>query len=161
MSENLKDKYISTDRHGRPIGIRGSSEADKLDLAELEKKERMTMISDLANIASTLYGGANILSGIQELGFKEFLKKSVNPLDNLKENINLFTETPREGLKSFLPDLRPDKERFGINPEFSSFYSGLDDVGKDSIKSQVLSLFDEEQLSRLNADEMLSIFDDK
>ena len=60
-----------------------------------------------------------------------------------------------------MPDLRPDKERFGINPEFSSFYSGLDDVGKDSIKSQVLSLFDEEQLSRLNADEMLSIFDDK
>ena len=28
MSENLKDKYIITDRHGRPIVIRGSSEGD-------------------------------------------------------------------------------------------------------------------------------------
>ena len=158
-------EYLATDRYGRPIGKQaGTSAADKLKLKQMQDAERNAQIASAIEMASTIYGGMNLASNIGELGFKEALKQTVNPLSSVDgdplEALDLFsrTENPNK-IMSLLPDVRDISERFTISPDVMKYFDTLGDVDKSAFASRVRGLFDDEQLSRLDAKDMLSAFD--
>ena len=157
-------EYLATDIYGRPIGKQaGTSDADKLKLKEMKDDELKGQIASAIEMASTIYGGFNLASSIGELGFKEALKQTINPLssvgDDPLEALDLFsrTENPNK-IMSLLPDVRDISERFTISPDVMKYFDTLGDDDKLAFASRIRGLFDDEQLSRLDAKDMLSAF---
>ena len=157
----MSDRYLAKDRHGRGYGRKiGTTGQDQLDAIKLKEKEDMTAVSDFANIAKTALGGMNLISLIKEKGMKDVLLKKINPLNKLKEGLNVFEKIDRGPgfLKNFLPDMRDIGDKYGLSSDFTQYFESLDPSGQAEMEEKLFSLFDDEQLERINAKNLLGYF---
>lgn len=164
-------EYIRTDRYGKPIGKRHGSASDKRRKQLLKSQADTQALIDLFKIGKTIYGGLDLISNIMEKGIKDVVMEKVDFIpglgkdkfgrDILKDgppmaSVDLFKEKTREGIKSFLPDLRKASDRWEINPEVTRYFSTLNEEGKAKFVESLSSVFNEEQLTRARSKGLLT-----